>query len=156
MSSGVSGMSVGTPTRRRMLATAELTPSQRRTLDGRIGSADRASFPADVVPRLRDRIEEAARAFELPEPLWLGKSNLDDLARCAGLFEAVRAGERAPFAFSARSAAGRLAHKAIELEVAGREDREPHGLVEQAAERLGEDATFAAYWEGVDPVRRDE
>ena len=68
----------------------------------------------------------------------------------------MRAGERAPFAFSARSAAGRLAHKAIELEVAGREDREPHGLVEQAAERLGEDAAFAAYWDGLDPLRRDE
>ena len=139
-----------------MQATAELTPSQRRTLDGLIGSADRVSFPADVVPRLRDRIEEAARAFELGERLWLGKSNLDDLARCPGLFDAVRAGERAPFAFSARSAAGRLAHKAIELEVAGREDREPHGLVEQAAERLGEDAAFAAYWDGLDPLRRDE
>ena len=139
-----------------MQATAELTPSQRRTLDGLIGSADRPAFPADAVPRLRDRIEEAARAFELPEPLWLGKSNLDDLARCPGLFDAVRAGERAPFAFSARSAAGRLAHKAIELEVAGREDREPHGLVEQAAERLAEDAAFAAYWDGLDPLKRDE
>ncbi|HKE54271.1 MAG TPA: hypothetical protein VKC55_05830, partial [Actinomycetota bacterium] len=137
-----------------MQATAELTPSQRRTLDGLIDSADRASFPTDVVARLRDRIEEAARAFELAEPLWLGKSNLGDLARCPGLFDAVRGGERAPFAFSARSAAGRLAHKAIELEVAGREDREPHGLVAQAAERLGEDAAFAAYWEGLDPVRR--
>src|SRR5262245_66619139 len=156
MSSGVSGMSVGTPTIRRMLATAELTPSQRRTLDGLIGSADRAAFPADVVPRLRDRIEEAARAFELPEPLWLGKSNLGDLARCPGLFDAVRAGERAPFAFSARSAAGRLAHKAIELEVAGREDRDPHELVEQAAGRLGEDRAFGAFWDALDALRRDE
>jgi len=139
-----------------MQATAELTPSQRRTLDGLIGSADRPALAPDVVPHLRDRIEEAARAFELPEPVWLGKSNLDDLARCPGLFDAVRAGERAPFAFSARSAAGRLAHKAIELEVAGRTDREPHGLVEQAAERLSEDAAFAAYWDGLDPLRRDE
>jgi hypothetical protein len=139
-----------------MQATGELTPSQRRTLDGLIGPVDQAAFPTDAVPRLRDRIEEAVRAFELPEPLWLGKSNLGDLARCSGLFDAVRAGERAPFAFSARSAAGRLAHKAIELEVAGRQDRDPHGLVEQAAERLTEDAAFAAYWDGLDPLRRDE
>ena len=41
-----------------------------------------------------------------------------------------------------RSAAGRLAHKAIELEVAGREERDPHSLVEQAAERLREDGAF--------------
>jgi hypothetical protein len=139
-----------------MQATGELTPSQRRTLDGLIGPVDQAAFPTDAVPRLRDRIEEAVRAFELPEPLWLGKSNLGDLARCSGLFDAVRAGERAPFAFSARSAAGRLAHKAIELEVAGRQDRDPNGLVEQAAERLTEDAAFAAYWDGLDPLRRDE
>lgn len=139
-----------------MEATAELTPAQRRTLDGLIGSAGRAGFPADVVPRARDRIEEAARAFELPEPLWLGKSNLGDLGRCPGLFDAVRGGERAPFAFSARSAAGRLAHKAIELEVAGREDREPYGLVQQAAERLYDDAAFAEYWDGLDPLARDE
>lgn len=139
-----------------MQATGELSPSQRRTLDGLIGSVDHAAFPTDAVPRLRDRIEETARAFELREPLWLGKSNLGDLARCPGLFDAVRAGERAPFAFSARSAAGRLAHKAIELEVAGRQDREPHGLVEQAAERLTEDTAFAAYWEGLDALRRDE
>jgi hypothetical protein len=26
-----------------------------------------------VVPRIRDRIEEAARAFELPQPMWLGR-----------------------------------------------------------------------------------
>ncbi len=120
-----------------MLATVELTPAQRRTLERLIGTDERPVFAADgVLQRLRDRIEEAARAFEPPEPLWLGKSNLSDLHRCPGLFDAVRAGERAPFAFSARTAAGRLAHKAIELEVAGREERDPHELVEQAAERL--------------------
>jgi hypothetical protein len=139
-----------------MDATLELTPPQRRTLDGLIGAGERPSFPPDVVPRIRDRIEEAARAFELPQPMWLGKSNLSDLGRCPGLFDAVRAGERGPFAFSARFAAGRLAHKAVELEVAGREDRDPHGLAESAAERLREDAGFAAYWDGLDPLRRDE
>jgi PD-(D/E)XK nuclease superfamily protein len=105
---------------------------------------------------VRDRIEEAARAFELPEPLRLGKSNLSDLGRCPGLFDAVRAGERGPFAFTARFAAGRLAHKAVELEVAGRIDRDLHGLVEEAADRLVEDGAFEAYWEGLDPLRRDE
>jgi hypothetical protein len=137
-------------------ATVELTPAQRRTLDGLIGSGERPLFAADLVPRLRDRVEEAARAFELEQPLWLGKSNLSDLGRCPGLFDAVRAGERGPFAFSARSAAGRLAHKAVELEVAGREDRDPHSLVGIAAERLREDDAFRAFWDGLDPVRVDE
>ena len=139
-----------------METTLELSTAQRRTLDGLIGEARRAAVPSDAVRRLRDRIEEAARAFELPDPLWVGKSNLNDLARCPGLFDAVRAGERGPFEFSARSAAGKLAHKAIELEIAGREKRDAHHLVDQAAERLREDRAFAAFWDGLDPLRRDE
>jgi hypothetical protein len=82
-----------------MQATAELTPAQRRTLDGLIGTDERPVFAVGGLLRVRDRIEEAARAFEPPQPLWLGKSNLSDLHRCTGLFDAVRAGERAPFAF---------------------------------------------------------
>jgi hypothetical protein len=139
-----------------MPPTLELSPSQRRTLDGLIGTGERPSFPPEAAQRLRDRIEEAARAFEPAEPLWLGKSNLNDLGRCPGLFDAVKAGERGPFAFSARFAAGRLAHKAVELEVAGREERDPHGLVEQAAERLCEDGAFRSFWAELEPLRRDE
>lgn len=125
-------------------------------MDGLIGTGERPVFPPDVVARLRDRIEEAARRLELAEPLWLGKSSLNDLARCPGLLDAARAGERGPFAFSARTAAGRLAHKAVELEVAGREDRDPHGLVQEAAERLVEDDAFRGFWDGLDGLRRDE
>jgi hypothetical protein len=136
--------------------TVELSPSQRRTLDRLIGPGDRPLFSADVVSRVRDRIEEAVRAVELAEPLWLGKSTLNDLARCAGLFDAIRAGERGPFSFTPRFAAGRLAHKAVELEVAGREDRDPHGLVEEAADRLVDDEAFRGFWEGLDGLRRDE
>jgi len=150
-------MSVGTPTIRGVQATLELTSSQRRTLEGLIGADDRPSFPPDLAQRLRDRIEETVRGFEPRRPLWLGKSHLNDLGRCPGLFDAVRAGERGPFAFSGRFAAGRLAHRAVELEVAGREERVPHELVETAAERLiEEDEGFAAYWRDLEPLRRDE
>ena len=138
------------------MAEIELSPAQQRTLERLIGTGERPVFPADLVPRLRDRIEDAARSLELSRTLWLGKSNLDDLGRCPGLFDAVRSGERGPFAFTARSAGGRLAHKAIELEVAGREDRDPHLLVEEAASRLAEDEAFRAFWDGLDPLRRDE
>ena len=134
----------------------ELTAPQRRTLDGLIGTGERPLVPGDLVPSVRDRIEDAARGFELAESLWLGKSNLNDLGRCPGLFDAVRKGERRPFGFTPRFAAGRLAHKAVELEVAGREDRDAHGLVEEAARRLAEDDGFRTYWEGLDPLRRDE
>ncbi|MGH2660880.1 MAG: PD-(D/E)XK nuclease family protein [Actinomycetota bacterium] len=139
-----------------MNAPVELSPSQRRTLDRLIGPGERPGFSTDVVPRLRDRIEEAVRAVELADPLWLGKSSLNNLARCPGLFDAVRAGEREPFSFTPRFAAGRLAHKAVELEVAGREDRDPHGLVEEAADRLVEDDAFRGFWGGLDGLRRDE
>jgi len=149
-------MSAARPTIPDMAATVELAPAQRRTLEGLIGTGERPIFPGDVVQRVRDRIEETARAFELAEPMWLGKSALNDLGRCPGLFDAVRSGERAPFAFSTKSAAGRLAHKAVELEVAGRDERAPHDLVEQAAERLHEDAAFAAYWTELDGLHRDE
>jgi PD-(D/E)XK nuclease superfamily len=149
-------MSVGTPTIPSVETTLELAQAQRRTLETLIGTGERPVFPPETVPRLRDRIEEAVRAYEPGRPLWLGKSNLSDLGRCPGLFDAVRAGERGPFAFSARFAAGRLAHKAVELEVAGREDRDPHGLVEQAAERLVEDEAFRGYWAALDGLRRDE
>jgi hypothetical protein len=149
-------MSVATPTIRAVTATLELTPAQRRTFERLIGTGERPVFPSEVVPRLRDRIEDAARGLELREPIRLGKSNLTDLARCPGLFDAVRSGERPPFAFSPRFAAGRLAHKAVELEVAGRQDRDVHGLAEEAASRLREDEAFAGFWDGLDPLRRDE
>jgi hypothetical protein len=147
---------VGTPTLERMEPTGELTASQRRTFERLIGPGERPLFPPDVVSHLRDRVEEAVRAVELPEPLWLGKSNLNDLARCAGLFDAVRAGERGPFTFTPRFAAGRLAHKAVELEVAGREDRDLYGLVEAAVDRLVDDEAFRGFWDGLDALRRDE
>ncbi|MEW6058994.1 MAG: PD-(D/E)XK nuclease family protein [Actinomycetota bacterium] len=133
-----------------------LTSAQRRTLDGLIGVDDRPVFPSGLAERLRDRIEGAVRAAELDRPLWLGKSILNDLARCPGLFDAVREGARGPFQFSARFAAGRLAHKAVELEVSGREDRDPHSLVAEAAERLIEDDGFRTYWDRLDGLRRDE
>ncbi len=134
----------------------ELTPAQRRTLEGLIGTGARPLFAPELAQRLRDRIEAAVRAAELERPVWIGKSLLNDLGRCPGLFDAVRSGEREPFAFTPRFAAGRLVHKAIELEVAGRTDRDPHALAAAAAERLDEDEAFSAYWSALDGLRRDE
>ncbi|HZP89952.1 MAG TPA: PD-(D/E)XK nuclease family protein [Actinomycetota bacterium] len=139
-----------------MEVAVELTPAQRRTLEGLIGAGERPVFSHDLAQRLRDRIEEAVRTAEPERSMWVGKSLLNDLQRCPGLFDAVRSGEREPFAFSSRFAAGRLAHKAIELEVAGREDRDPHALASAAVERLGEDEAFSAFWGELDDLRRDE
>lgn len=147
---------MGGATIRRVDGTLALSPAQRRTLEGLIGAGPRPTFPVELVPRIRGRIEDAVRGAGGPEPIRLGKSHLSDLDRCPGLFDAVRSGERGPFAFSDRFAAGRLAHKAVELEVAGRAERDPHALAEASVERLLEEDAFATYWEGLDELRRDE
>ena len=134
----------------------ELTPAQRRTSESLIGAGERPVFPPGLAQHLRDRIEEAVRVLEPAEPLWLGKSGLNDHGRCSGLFDAVRSGERAPFAFTARFATGKLLHKAVELEVAGRQDRDVHSLMSEAVERLIEDDAFSAYWSELDGLRQDE
>jgi PD-(D/E)XK nuclease superfamily len=147
----VTGTLTSTPLERAIA----MTPAQRRTFDELIRGEPIATLDESAVGRVRARLEDAASGSP-GTALRLGKTRLNDVARCPGLFDAVRTGERGPFAFSARFAAGRLAHKAVELEVAGREERDPYGLVEAASGRLVEDEAFAAYWNGLDPLRRDE
>ncbi len=53
-------------------AAIELTPAQRRTLEGLIGNGVRPVFAPELAQRLRDRIEEAVRTAELERPLWVG------------------------------------------------------------------------------------
>jgi hypothetical protein len=134
----------------------ELTTVQRRTMESLIGTSQRPAFPLSLAERLRDRIEEAVRALDLSEPLWLGKSNLTDLGRCEGFFQAVLAGERTPFVHSPRTAAGKLFHKSIELEVSCRDELPSRELASVAVERLEEDAQFTSYWGGLDRMRHDE
>ena len=148
----VTGTTISTQSVERSI---DMTPSQRRTFDELIRAERTAAPDEDAIGRVRSRLHDAVRGSP-GAAVRLGKAGLNDLARCPGLFDAVRAGERGPFAFSARFAAGRLAHKAVELEVAGRDERDSYGLVEAAAVRLVEDDAFAAYWNGLDPLRRDE
>jgi hypothetical protein len=134
-----------------------LTDPQRRTLDQLIGTGNRPSFPADLAQRLRDRIEEAVRALELQDPLWLGKEKLNDHARCEGKFGAAVAGEGPSFAHSARSATGVLLHKAIEVEVGSREPLEPHAVAALAAQRVVErEERFSEYWRELGAPEQDE
>ena len=134
----------------------ELTSVQRRTLEGLIGVGERPLFAAGLAVRLRDRIEEAVHDLELPEPLWLGKGRLNDHARCEGLFQAGLLGEGPPFEHSLKSAAGTLLHKAIEIDVGGRDEVDPHTAAARAAERLEEDGRFASYWRELDRLAQDE
>ncbi len=139
------------------MGAMEMTPVQRRTLEVLIGTGERPAFPADLAQRLRDRIEEAVRGLELSKPLWLGKGRLNERTRCEGLFQAGILGEGRPFEHSSKSAAGTLLHKAIELEVASREDLDPHTLVWRAADRLVEDdQAFRPFWRALDRLGQDE
>jgi hypothetical protein len=135
----------------------QLTDPQRRTLERLIGTADRPVFSADLRQRLLDRIETAARELELREAIWLGKEALNQLARCEGRFAAKLRGEDPPFEHSATTAAGVLAHKAIEVDVGAREDLDPHAVAGTAAVRLAErEERFAEFWRGMSAPEQDE
>jgi hypothetical protein len=140
-----------------MALTDPLTDPQQRTLDQLIGTGARLTFPADLPQRLRDRIEEAVRGLELRQPLWLGKAKLNDHVLCEGKFQSTISGEAPPFEHSAKSAAGVLLHKAIEVEVGSRETLDPHALAQVAADRLVDrEDRFQEYWRPLSTTEQDE
>jgi hypothetical protein len=134
----------------------ELTDPQRRTYEGLIGTQPRPTFPADLVQRLRDRIEDAVRALALTEPLWLGKERLNEAGRCEGRFHSLVSGEAPPFEHSSKSAAGVLQHAAIEVEVGSRDGMSPHEIADVALARVVEkEDRFSEYWRSIDRAEQD-
>lgn len=134
-----------------------MTDPQRRTLEQLIGVGERPLFPADLRQRLVDRIEDAVRGLELREPLWLGKEKVTDHGRCEGKFQAAILGEGPPFQHSAKSAAGVLLHRAIEVEVGSRVELDPHAVAARAADRMVEsEARFAEHWRTLSAAEQDE
>jgi len=134
-----------------------LTEPQRRTWERLIDAGERPTFAADLTQRLRDRIEEAVRGLELAQPLWIGKEKLNDLDRCEGSFIARILGEAPPFEHSTATASGVLHHKAIEVEVGGRDELDPHDVAVTAADRLCDrEERFAEYWRGLGRSEQDE
>lgn len=135
----------------------QLTDPQRRTLDRLIGTGERPVFPGDLRQRLVDRIEGAARELELREPLWLGKEALNHLGRCEGRFAAKLEGEDPPFEHSINTAAGVMAHKAIEVDVGARDVLDPYAVALTAAQRLCErEERFAEFWRERRAPEQDE
>jgi hypothetical protein len=135
----------------------QLTDPQRRVWDRLIGGGERPTFAPDLAQRLRDRIEGDVRELELPEPLWLGKEKLNDASRCDGLFAAKILGEAPPFEHTGRTAVGVLLHKAIEVEVGGREALDPHSIALIATERLvAKEERFVEFWRDRSDPERDE
>jgi hypothetical protein len=135
----------------------QMTQPQRRTLEQLIGIGERPLFAADLRQRLVDRIEDAVRGLELSEPLWLGKEKVTDHGRCEGKFQASILGEGPPFEHNAKSAAGVLLHRAIEVEVGSRDELDPHAVAARAAGRLVEsEARFAEHWRALSAAEQDE
>jgi hypothetical protein len=131
-----------------------LTPAQRRTLDELIGKgASRPVFSADLAHRLRAELRGALEPLELPRSVWLGKHRLNDLGKCEGLFQAGLAGETPPFQHRRPTAAGSLAHKAIEIDVPRRRADDVATVVERAVRQLvAGDEAFGAYWRDLDDI----
>ena len=92
-----------------------------------------------------------------PDALWLSKSALVDLERCEGRFHSALLREGPPFAHSEQTAAGALFHKAIEVDIGGRQEFDLRIVAERAARRLNEDdSAFALFWGGLDELDRLE
>jgi PD-(D/E)XK nuclease superfamily len=140
----------------------ELTSVQIRTLDELIGRGEAPECPPDLASEMRTRLEERLREVGLDgtpwtdrRPLWIGKSALNDHERCPGLFEARLGREGSPFAYSDRSAAGSLFHKAIEIDVAAERAGDVRSTCDRAATVLADrDTAFGVYWRSLDAMDR--
>jgi hypothetical protein len=135
-----------------------LTPAQREVLD-RLRGRDRPRprFDPGLRERLRLDLESglSAVAGHLEQPLFLGKSALGRVHAC----EAHHLAEEArSFEWTLPTAAGTVAHKAIELSVHRRDDPTPLDLVDGALARLEDDpaAAVATFLLGLDEAGRAE
>lgn len=131
---------------------------QQRTLDGLMArTIERPVFADDVASRLRAHLGDALGGLSFPRPLWLNKHRLNHHAKCDGLFLAELLNEGPPFEHRFATAAGSLAHKAVEIDVPRRRQDPVTELVARAADRVvAGDPGFAAYWNGLDPVENSE
>ena len=115
-------------------------------MDQLLAVGDPAPTDPGLELRLRKRIDAVARSVELTDGLWLGKARLTDLERCEGYFLEAVSGRGEPFSHSTETAAGALAHKAIEVEVGARDELDAHELAEAALARLEDDGGFMSWW----------
>jgi hypothetical protein len=131
-----------------------LTPAQQRTLDELIAKGGpRPVFPADLAHRLRSQLRGALEPLELARPVWLGKHRLNDHGRCEGLLTAGLQGEMPTFEYRRQTAAGSLAHKAIEIDVPRRRADDVATVVDRAVGQLcARDEAFGMYWRGLDDI----
>jgi len=98
----------------------------------------RPRFDPDLGAALRNRLERALAPVAEglgDEQLWVGKHDLSQVHTCEGHHRA----EKDTFGWNARTAAGTVVHKALELAVSARGDPLPLDLVDHAMTALGAD-----------------
>jgi hypothetical protein len=136
-----------------------LNPAQQAVL-GLLGAgrADRPAFDDELRHHLRARIEEGiaptVALLAADEDVFVTKHALGQVHGCE-----VRhlAEADAPFAWTPSMARGVVAHKAIELSVAWRGERNPLRLTEEAVARLEEGTDALADWiQGIGEAERAE
>ena len=116
------------------------TPTQQRVTEELLDrGGPRPEFPRDLGPRLRASLEAdlSPLAARIPEEsLYIGKRVLHEVHQCE---QHHLASEAAGFTWTAATARGAVAHKALELAVHSSPGLAPAELVEGAIERLRED-----------------
>jgi CRISPR/Cas system-associated exonuclease Cas4 (RecB family) len=129
-----------------------LTPAQARTLDALRRTGDPLVFDPAVVEDLRAEMTEAVAAFASRLPpnseLFVSKHRLATVLGC-------EAQHMAPdeFEWTAASARGQVAHRAIQLLVSWKGEAVPGELVEEAMARLiDEDRSIGAWMAGLGPA----
>ncbi|MEX2101235.1 MAG: PD-(D/E)XK nuclease family protein [Actinomycetota bacterium] len=148
---------MGTHDRSSPTETPSLTLVQQRTADQLIRGGRRWDAPEDLAEVIAQRLETAVSVAAIDEPLVLTKARLSDAGRCDGRFEAGLLREAPPFAHSTKTASGLLLHKAVELDVGGRLERDPYELTVLASDRLvDDDAAFGRHWGELPEVDRDQ
>ena len=122
------------------------TPAQHRVLDGLLAlGRPRPRFDPDLGHQLRRQLETALGplADTLPvEELWVDKRQLGQVHACEAHWRAGR--EEVGFDWTARTAAGSVVHKAIELSISSRTEAVALDLVDHAMAALADDTRRAS------------
>ena len=123
-----------------------LNPAQERVLSELMGRGQpRPSFPTDLAPALRADLRRALA--EVDERLELAATELHvSKAGLARVHQCERHWSNPDFEWSAATARGWIAHKAIELGVFATADRSPMELVDMALDRQIDDGGDLGRW----------
>jgi PD-(D/E)XK nuclease superfamily len=126
-------------------AVAMLTPLQQRTLDAlRRGTEPLVFDPAFVdglVTDVTDELEAFGARLAGHDDVWLGKHNISSVLGCE-----VQHLTGDDFAWRPATAAGKVAHRAIQLMLHWRGEPVPVDLVDDALARLVDEDTSLADW----------